>query len=102
MNVPDWLRSLVEPAHSAKRAEESRRMRLRHDLTKLIEQLNDLDRDLRTRFSSNRNEPRGIGLDSYSKATQGNVFQKAEANRTAYEARFSCAGDARWLCQARL
>lgn len=56
MNVPDWLRSLVEPAHSAKRAEESRRMRLRHDLTKLIEQLNDLDRDLRTRFSCNRNE----------------------------------------------
>ena len=44
----------------------------------------------------------GIGLDfvTYSKAPQGDVFQKPEASRAAHETRLSRAGDARQLCQA--
>jgi len=42
----------------------------------------------------------GLGLDSVTspKATQGDAFQKPEANRAAHEARLSRAGDAGWLC----
>ena len=59
MHVPDWLQWFAESSFHLKHGEELRKLRhqqLRHDRVKLIEQLNDLDRDLRTRFSCNRIE----------------------------------------------
>lgn len=56
MHNSSWLRWLIEPVLHAKPIEDSSLVQLRQDLEKLLDNLNDLDRDLRTRFSYNRIE----------------------------------------------